>query len=113
MEDYAKSITSELLSTTIVANSPAFKCPKCKNHNLVFNDYVVKCPDQNCQWIQFKSICEVTLSDKEIENLILKKKTSLIRGMKSRSGNKFDAYILLDEDGKTSFEFEKPKKKRK
>ncbi|GEN71205.1 type IA DNA topoisomerase [Chryseobacterium lathyri] len=113
MEDYAKSITSELLSTTIVANTPALKCPKCKNHNLIFNDYVVKCPDQNCQWIQFKSVCEVTLSDKEIENLILKKKTSLLRGMKSRSGNKFDAYILLDEDGKTSFDFGKPKKKRK
>ncbi|WP_454045112.1 DNA topoisomerase 3 [Chryseobacterium sp. Marseille-Q8038] len=113
MEDYAKSITSELLSTTIVPNTPALTCPKCKNHNLIFNDYVVKCPDQNCQWIQFKSVCEVMLSDKEIENLILKKKTSLIRGMKSRSGNKFDAYILLDEYGKTSFEFAKPKKKRK
>lgn len=113
MEDYAKSITSELLSTTIVPNTPALTCPKCKNHNLIFNDYVVKCPDQNCQWIQFKSVCEVMLSDKEIENLILKKKTSLIRGMKSRSGNKFDAYILLNEDGKTSFAFAKPKKKRK
>lgn len=113
MEDYAKSITSELLSTTIVSNTPALTCPKCKNHNLIFNDYGVKCPDKNCEWIQFKKVCEVTLSDKEIENLITKKRTSLLKGMKSRSGNKFNAYILIDENGKTSFEFDKKKKKNK
>ncbi|MDR6919486.1 DNA topoisomerase [Chryseobacterium sp. 2987] len=111
MEDYAKSITSELLSTIIISNTPTVKCPKCKNHNLVFNDYVVKCPDENCKWIQFKTVCEVLLSEKEIQNLITNKKTSLIKGMKSRSGNKFNAYIIMDENGKTSFEFEKKKKK--
>ncbi|MGK6342545.1 DNA topoisomerase 3 [Chryseobacterium sp. DT-3] len=113
MEGYAKIITSELLSTTIVSNTPSLNCPKCKSHNLIFNDYVVKCPDQNCGWIQFKTVCEILLSDKEIENLITKKKTSLIKGMKSRNGNKFNAFILMDETGKTSFEFEKSKKKSK
>lgn len=112
MESYSRSITMELLSTPIHSNRPVLICPKCKNHNLIFNDYVVKCSDENCSWIQFKTVCEVLLSDKEIENLVLKKKTSLIKGLKSRSGNKFDAYILLDDLGKTSFEFEKKKKKR-
>lgn len=113
MEDYAKMITSELLSTNIVSSTPSLNCPKCKNHRLIFNDYVVKCPDQDCGWVQFKTVCEILLSDKEIENLITRKKTSLIKGMKSRSGSKFNAFILMDENGKTSFEFEKNKKKNK
>ncbi|WP_286856734.1 MULTISPECIES: type IA DNA topoisomerase [Sphingobacterium] len=113
MESYAKEITTELLSTEFVPNTLQLKCPKCKIHNLIFNEHVVKCPDKSCEWIQFKKVCEVALSDKEMENLITKKRTSLLKGMKSRSGNKFDAYIILDENGKTSFEFDKKKKKNK
>lgn len=112
MEAYAKGITLELLSTPIHLNRPVLKCPKCQKHDLLFNDYAVKCPDSNCAWIQFKTVCEVFLEDKEIVNLILNKKTSIIKGMKSRSGNKFNAYILMDDIGNTSFEFEKKKKKK-
>ncbi|MCH5685194.1 topoisomerase C-terminal repeat-containing protein [Niabella sp. W65] len=42
----------------------------------------------------------------EIENLVKKGKTSLIKGMKSKSGKKFDAYIVMKGNGETSFEFE-------
>jgi len=47
----------------------------------------------------------------EIENLVNKRKTNLIKGMKSKAGKKFDAYIILKDDCKSSFEFEKQKKK--
>lgn len=34
-----------------------------------------------------------------------------IKGMKSKAGKKFNAYIILKDDCKSSFEFEKQKKK--
>lgn len=112
MENYARTITQELLQTSIPSNYPTMTCPKCKKTTLIFNERVVKCPDSVCEWLQFRKVCDVQISIREIENLILNKKTGLIKGMKSRAGNKFDAYILLDEDGKTSFEFIKSKKRK-
>ncbi|MGB7498794.1 MAG: topoisomerase C-terminal repeat-containing protein [Moheibacter sp.] len=40
-------------------------------------------------------------------------KTNLIKGMKSNSGNEFNAYIVMDDKAKTSFEFDNRKAKRK
>ena len=113
MEHFTKNITQELLSTEIGSTIPELKCPKCKQTHLILNDYVIKCPDNICSWIQFRTVCEVELSDKILEELINNKKTPLIKGLKSRSGNKFNAYILMDDYGKTSFQFEEKKKRKK
>lgn len=114
MENYASSITNELLQTTIAQdNLPKLVCPKCKSKQLIIRDKIVKCPDEVCNWVQFRIVCGVQISIADIENLVNKGKTSLIKGMKSKAGKKFDAYIVLDEDCKTSFEFEKNKYKKK
>jgi len=114
MENFAKSITDELLQTSITqSNLPKLLCPKCKSQNLIIRDKIVKCPDEVCNWVQFRNVCEVQISIADIENLVNKGKTSLIKGMKSKAGKKFDAYIVLNEDSTTSFEFEKNKPKRK
>ena len=84
-------------------------CPKCKSQNLIIRDKIVKCADEVCNWVQFRNVCEVQISIADIENLVSKGKTSLIKGMKSKAGKKFDAYIVLDADCKTSFEFENKK----
>nr|WP_322625871.1 DNA topoisomerase III [uncultured Flavobacterium sp.] len=108
MEAYTSSITTELLQTSIAQNNlPKLVCPKCKSHRLIIRDKIVKCPDEACNWVQFRNVCEVHISIADIESLINKKKTGLIKGMKSKAGKKFDAYIVLKEDGTTSFEFEK------
>lgn len=110
MENYSKSITDELLQTSIAnTNQPKLICPKCKNQQLIIRDKIVKCPDEVCNWIQFRNVCGVQIGIADIECLINKGKTSLIKGMKSKSGKKFDTYIILDEEFKTSFEFEKTK----
>jgi DNA topoisomerase-3 len=110
METYAKSITDELLQTSIAnEKQPKLVCPKCKNQQLIIRDKIVKCPDENCSWIQFRNVCGVQLSIADITSLVNKGKTSLIKGMKSKAGKKFDAYIVLVEECKTSFEFEKSK----
>ncbi|PWN64193.1 type IA DNA topoisomerase [Chryseobacterium viscerum] len=111
MEIYSASITQELLDTSIVgANLPELVCPKCKKQQLLIRDKIVKCPDEECEWVQFRTICGVQISITDIENLINKGKTSLIKGMKSKAGNNFDAYIVLGDKAVTSFE--KPKKKK-
>ncbi len=114
MEAYATSITRELLETGISKEKQLeLTCPKCTNHQLLVWNKVVKCPDEACGWLQFRTVCGVQLSLADIESLVLKGKTHLIKGMKSKSGNKFDAHIIMDDTGKISFEFEKRKPKRK
>ncbi|AZA56540.1 MULTISPECIES: type IA DNA topoisomerase [Chryseobacterium] len=114
MEIYAKSITYELLQTSIATNNlPKLICPKCKQQQLIIRDKIVKCPDEVCNWVQFRNVCGVQIDIVDIENLINKGKTSLIKGMKSKAGKKFDALIVLNADCNTSFEFEKNKPKRK
>ncbi len=114
MEAYATSITQELLDTGIAKEKqPELTCPKCKSRQLLMWHKVVKCSDEVCGWLQFRTVCGVPLSLADIESLVSKGKTNLIKGMKSKSGNKFDAYIIMDDTGKVSFEFEKRKPKRK
>lgn len=114
MEAYATTITRELLDTGIAKEKqPELTCPKCKSHQLLIWNKVVKCPDEGCGWLQFRTVCGVPLSIADIESLVTKGKTNLIKGMKSKSGNKFNAYIVMNDKGETSFEFEKRKPKRK
>ncbi|MCX2679629.1 DNA topoisomerase 3 [Galbibacter sp. EGI 63066] len=114
METYAASITDELLQTSIAKdNLPKLVCPKCKNRHLVIWDKIVKCPGEGCNWLQFRKVCGVQIGMTNIESLVSKGKTSLIKGMKSRSGKKFNAYIILDDKAESSFEFEKNKTYKK
>ena len=112
METYASTITNELLQTSIAHNNlPQLVCPKCKSQQLIIRDKIVKCPDEGCSWVQFRNVCGVQICIADIESLVNKKSTSLIKGMKSKAGKKFDAYIVLDDHCKTTFEFEKKKMK--
>ena len=114
MEAYATSITQELLDMTIAKKKqPELTCPKCKSRQLLIWNKVVKCPDETCCWLQFRTVCGVLLNLAEIESLVLNGKTKLFKGMKSKSGSKFDAYIVMNDTGKVSFEFENRKPKRK
>ena len=112
MEIYAKSITEELLQTSMAhLNLPQLTCPKCKSRQLIIRDKIVKCPDADCNWIQFRNVCGVHISIDDITQLVTTNKTSLIKGMQSKSGKKFDAYIVLNQNAESSFEFEKKKKR--
>ncbi|RRQ45207.1 type IA DNA topoisomerase [Chryseobacterium sp. SC28] len=114
METYAKSITDELLQTSIAStNQPKLNCPKCKSQQLIIRDKIVKCPDEACNWVQFRTVCGVQISIENVTSLVNKGKTSLIKGMTSKAGKKFDAYIVLKENAESSFEFEKNKSSKR
>lgn len=108
IEDYASLITSELLQTSVSNNEQQLLlCPQCKTENLIIRDKLVKCPDTECGWIHFRNICGVQISLADIDNLISRGRTTLIRGMKSKSGKAFDAYLTMDHNFKVTFEFPK------
>ena len=106
IEVFTKSITEELLQTSTIQNSqPKLTCPKCKTNHLLIRDQIVKCSDELCNWVQFRNICGIQLTINNIEALISKGKTGLLKGMKSKSGKIFSAFIILNANCKTSFEF--------
>lgn len=113
IETYTKSLTQEILDLVIeVERQPELICPKCKVQKLIIRDKLVKCKDEKCNWVQFRNICGIQLNLVDLEALITKGKTNLLKGMISKSGKKFDAFIAMDEGGETYFIFP-PKKKRK
>lgn len=106
IQAYTKEITHELLSLHIPQeNMPELKCPKCNQHNLIIKEKIVKCPDEQCNWILFRIICGVQLNIKDLTQLLTQNTTSLIKNMKSKNGKKFDAYLTLKDDMTTSFRF--------
>jgi len=106
IKNYTNEITQELMSLSIPQeNIPELKCPKCQQHNLIIKDKIVKCPDEHCQWSLFRMICGVQLSIDHITSLITKGKTPIIKNMKSKNGNKFDAFLVLTDQCETIFEF--------
>lgn len=114
MENYAVSVTAELLQTSVTkTNLPDLLCPKCYKEKLLITSKIVKCPNEVCNWLQFRNVCGVQLSISDIESLVRIGKTTLIKGMQSKSGKKFDAYITLNNKAESSFEFEKFKLKNK
>ncbi|UKB78626.1 type IA DNA topoisomerase [Chryseobacterium sp. MEBOG07] len=112
MENYSSTITKELLDISFPKKDlPVLVCPQCKKQQLLIRDKIVKCPDDGCKWVQFRQICGVQISLSDIENLLNKGRTTLIKGMKSNAGKKFDAYIIMNNKAETSFEFGSGKKK--
>lgn len=110
VEFMVHEITIELLNVKRDTMNPVnLNCPKCKGRVLL-REKVVKCTDEQCGWILFRNICGIQLNYKEIEALLTKHRTPLIKKMMGRNKNPFNAYILLDQAGTTSFEFELKKK---
>ncbi len=106
--EYTGQLTVDLLSLPIAKlPSHSLKCPKCKVNSVVIKDKLAQCAASSCEWKQWRNICGVQLSINDLELLLTQSKTSLIKGMKSKGGKIFDAYIVLKDDCSTSFEFGK------
>lgn len=76
-------------------------CPVC-GKNLYDNGFTLSC---ECGFRLYKNVCKKDLSAEEIQSILSGKKT-FIKGMTSKKGKKFDAYLKLSSDKKkTEFEF--------
>jgi len=112
IEVYATQITAELLSVQLsIANGETCSCPKCKNGRILFYPKVAKCSNVDCTLTLFRNKCDKQLTDRQIVELVTKRKTGLIKGFKGKNGKAFDASLVLDEQFNVAFSF--PEKRAK
>lgn len=81
-------------------------CPICEKGNVIVTQKVCFCSERNngCQLAIFKMIAGKKLTDNQIMQLLTKGRTGKIKGFEGKKGF-FDAFLVLDQDGKVKFEF--------
>ena len=109
IEIYAGQICKELLDVSISSKSVAqLTCPQCHTDNLRLYPKVAKCNE--CDFLVFRALCGLTLSDEELGALVAEGKSPLLKGLTAKSGKKFNARLVLNDDFTTSFAFAPNKK---
>lgn len=78
------------------------ECPKCENRMMKGNVFY-KC---GCGYKIPYLIAGKKLTEDEVRTLMAGR-TGLLHGFKSKKGNRFDAVLIADQDGKVTFEFNK------
>jgi len=81
------------------------KCPKC-NSDIADQEKLCKCANHDCDFVIWKSVAQHELNTSEIQALLKNRKTPMINTFVSKTGNKFSAFLVFDQDFKTKFEFE-------
>ena len=111
---YVSTICEELLSLTPEQKSyPVYRCPKCGQQSVGIYAKVAKCRHETCGFHVFRDVCGTLLSEDNIHDLISSGRTSILKGLTSKAGKKFNARLVLGEDYTTSFEFENKKGKQR
>lgn len=114
IEVYTSQITEELLKIKIeVTQKHVCICPKCKKDNLRFFPSLVRCPNEDCDFVFYKKRNEKQLTDKQIISLFTTGKTEVIKGFISKkSGKTFDASLVLSPENEIMYKFPESKSKR-
>lgn len=114
IEVYAAQITTELLSVQLsFASGETCPCPKCGSGRILFYPKVAKCSNVDCTLTIFRNKCDKQLTDKQIVELVTKRKTGLIKGFKGKNGKAFDASLVLDGQFNVAFSFPEKEKTKK
>lgn len=112
IQEYTQQICSELLALKVPTKQyPTYKCPKCGKESFAIYNKVAKCKDEACDFKVFREVCGILLTEHHIQELITTGKTPMLKGLTSKSGKKFNARLVLQEDYSTAFEFESKKKR--
>lgn len=82
------------------------KCPIC-GKPVYENSKAYSCGDRNCDFVIWKSICSKTISESQAKKLLENGKSDLIKGFKKKSGDTFEAYLVLKVDYSVGFDFSK------
>lgn len=82
-------------------------CPKCKGQLQYFSKGISCVDRDNCGFVVWNTVSGKKVAEKDLHKLIREGKTGLIKGFKSNKLNtlKFDAFLVLNDDYKTNFEF--------
>ena len=116
LSDYIKETVAQIFSLQSSITASTRKglgtCPSCKKGQIVEYPKSYGCTEfkNGCKFGIWKEIANKKITHKNVEDLITKRRTSLIKGFKGKSGNEFEAYLVLDNELKTAFEFNNNKK---
>ena len=89
---------------------PIGTCSKCGKEVLETAKAYSCCGGKDgCGFIIWKTIAGKNISAAQAKKLVIKKKSDLIKGFKSKTGKFFDAYLLLKDDFSVGFEFQNKK----
>lgn len=116
LSDYVKSTVAQIFSLQSAITASTHKglgtCPLCKKGQIVEYPKSYGCTEfkNGCKYTIWKEIAHKKLTPKNVEDLLQKGKTTLIKGFKSKTGSDFEAYLVLDKELKIGFEFNDKKK---
>ena len=116
LSDYVKSTVAQIFSLQSAITASTHKglgtCPLCKKGQIVEYPKSYGCTEfkNGCKYTIWKEIAHKKLTPKNVEDLLQKGKTSLIKGFKSKTGSDFEAHLVLDKELKIGFEFNNKKK---
>ena len=115
INSYVGTICEELLALApqVQKSYPTYRCPKCGNESVGIYTKVAKCRHEGCDFHIFREVCGTLLSEENIRDLLTNGRTSVLKGLTSKAGKKFNARLVLGEDYTTSFEFENKKGKQR
>ncbi|MDD5349734.1 MAG: DNA topoisomerase III [Chthoniobacteraceae bacterium] len=80
-------------------------CPKCGAHPLKQDYRTYRCTQ--CDYVFWKTLAGREFSPEEVQTLLRERKIGPLEGFRSKMGRAFKAALLLDEEHKAKFEFEK------
>lgn len=109
---YTKKIVANILSkgenSMVIPEKKNFgTCPKCNKGVITEGQRAFGCSDwkSGCNFSIWKEVSSKKLTEKNIEDLVIKRKTAYIKGFKSKDGKPFNATLILDNDFKIKFDF--------
>ncbi|WP_210461826.1 type IA DNA topoisomerase [Pantoea ananatis] len=93
-------------------NRLGVKCPSCDSE-IVASEKACYCT--GCKFSMWTTIAQKKLTLNQIETIIKKGRSAVIKGFKSKAGKTFDASIILEDKttGETKLEFQQPPVKSK
>lgn len=83
------------------------KCPLCGTENVVKTKSGWGCTGykNGCEFYIKNEILGVKITEALLRELIVNRKTKLIKGFKTKEGRQFDAHLVLDDNQKVEFAF--------
>ncbi len=85
------------------------QCPQCQAGTVRQTPKGAGCGRwrEGCTFTVWRTVSGKELTDEQIKDLVLKKRTELIKGFKKKDGSgTYDAYLVLADDFKTRLEFD-------
>jgi len=106
IQEFTKQTVATLLESCKALIEEELPCPKCKTGNCRNTPIGLFCQNEACDFKVFKEIASKGITDGDIKDLLLNKRSKLIKGFTGKENKKFDAYLVMDENYKVSFSFE-------